>query len=147
MNKLFTIMIVAALFVSCGTSSKKSSASSRDEVINIGYGKQMKDNSTYAISKVDIKENEIATYNNIYDYLKGRVAGVQVIGDNKIIIRGVSTINGETDPLILVDGVMTDDISYLNPADVTDVSVLKDASASIYGVQGANGVILITTKK
>lgn len=107
----------------------------------------MKESNTYAISKLDVKENELAPYSNIFDYLKGRVAGVQVIGNKIIIIRGVGTINGSTDPLILVDGVKTDDISYLNPIDVADVTVLKDASSSIYGVQGANGVILITTKK
>lgn len=146
MNKLIPFFILAAISVSCGTASRRSSVSSRDEVLNIGYGKQMKESNTYAISKLDVKENELAPYSNIFDYLKGRVAGVQVIG-NKIIIRGVGTINGSTDPLILVDGVKTDDISYLNPIDVADVTVLKDASSSIYGVQGANGVILITTKK
>lgn len=146
MNKLIPFFILAVFSVSCGTASRRSSVSSRDEVLNIGYGKQMKENNTYAISKLDVKENELAPYNNIFDYLKGRVAGVQVIG-NKIIIRGVGTINGSTDPLILVDGIKTDDISYLNPIDVADVTVLKDASSSIYGVQGANGVILITTKK
>ena len=106
----------------------------------------MKDNSAYSISKLKIKEKEIASYNSIYDYINGRIPGVQVNG-TKIIIRGVGSINGETDPLILVDGIQTSDISYLNPNNVADITVLKDASASIYGVQGANGVILITTKR
>lgn len=146
MNKIYPLIILAVVAVSCGTASSTSSVTSGDEVLNIGYGKQNKENSTYAISKIDVKENEIASYNSIYDYINGRIPGVQVIG-TRIIIRGVGTINGETDPLILVDGVQTSDISYLNPADVADVTVLKDASASIYGVQGANGVILITTKR
>lgn len=132
--------------VSCGTASKNSSATSKDDVLNIGYGNQIKDHNTYSISKLEVKEKEIASYNSIYDYISGRIPGVQVTG-TRIVIRGVGTITGETDPLILVDGVQTDDISYINPNDVADVTVLKDASASIYGVQGANGVILITTKR
>lgn len=146
MKKIAILIIFAVISVSCGTASRSSSASSEDDVLNIGYGNQMKDNSAYSISKLKIKEKEIASYNSIYDYINGRIPGVQVNG-TKIIIRGVGTITGETDPLILVDGVQTDDISYINPNDVADVTVLKDASASIYGVQGANGVILITTKK
>lgn len=146
MKKIAILIIFAVISVSCGTASRSSTASSEDEVLNIGYGNQMKDNSAYSVSKLKIKEKEIASYNSIYDYINGRIPGVQVNG-TKIIIRGVGSINGETDPLILVDGVQTSDISYLNPNDVADVSVLKDASASIYGVQGANGVILITTKK
>lgn len=146
MNKIFPLIIFSVMAVSCGTASKNSSATSKDDVLNIGYGNQIKDHNTYSISKLEVKEKEIASYNSIYDYINGRIPGVQVNG-TKIIIRGVGTITGETDPLILVDGVQTDDISYINPNDVADVTVLKDASASIYGVQGANGVILITTKR
>ena len=146
MNKIFPFIIFSVMAVSCGTASRSSSASSEDDVLNIGYGNQMKDNSAYSISKLKIKEKEIASYNSIYDYISGRVPGVQVAG-TKIIIRGIGTNSGETDPLILVDGIQTSDISYLNPNNVADITVLKDASASIYGVQGANGVILITTKR
>lgn len=146
MKKIAILIIFAVISVSCGTASRSSSASSEDDVLNIGYGNQIKDHNTYSISKLEVKEKEIASYNSIYDYINGRIPGVQVNG-TKIIIRGVGTITGETDPLILVDGVQTDDISYINPNDVADVTVLKDASASIYGVQGANGVILITTKR
>lgn len=146
MNKIFPLIIFSVMAVSCGTASKNSSATSKDDVLNIGYGNQIKDHNTYSISKLEVKEKEIASYNSIYDYISGRIPGVQVTG-TRIVIRGVGTITGETDPLILVDGVQTDDISYINPNDVADVTVLKDASTSIYGVQGANGVILITTKR
>ena len=66
--------------------------------------------------------------------------------DKRIIIRGVGSINSSNDPLILVDGSEITDLSTINPNDVKSVNVLKDASSSIYGVRGANGVILITTK-
>ena len=64
----------------------------------------------------------------------------------RIIIRGIGSINSSNDPMILVDGSEITDLSTINPNDVKSVDVLKDASSSIYGVRGANGVILITTK-
>ena len=122
-----------------------------DEQVNIGYGTTSKKNLTTSVSSLKINKNEIQTYSNIYDYLRGRVPGLNVVGqgsETKIIIRGISTIYAGTDPLILVDGVQTTDISWVRPADVTNVEVLKDAaSCAMYGVQGANGVILITTRK
>ena len=81
----------------------------------------------------------------MYAYLRGRVAGVMVTTDNRIIIRGIGTNSDATDPLILVDGVQTTDLSGINPADVKSVDVIKDGSSAIYGMQGANGVIIIKT--
>ena len=81
----------------------------------------------------------------MYDYLRGRVAGVEVSPNNSIRIRGTNSINSSTEPLIIVDGSEAD-LNSVSPYDVYSVSVLKDASSSIYGVRGANGVILITTK-
>ena len=72
---------------------------------------------------------------------------MQVTPDKRIIIRGVNTINAGGDPLILVDGVETPDISDLNFHDIKSIDVLKDGSAAIYGLRGANGVLLITTKR
>ena len=80
----------------------------------------------------------------------GRVPGLSVYqeGDGyKYVIRGVSTLYGSSDPLFIVDGVETDNIDHISPRDVSSVEVLKDGSASIYGTRGANGVILITTKR
>ena len=83
--------------------------------------------------------------------MRSRVPGV-VIGDASaggtpsIIIRGENSVNSSNQPLIMLDGMETDDISGLSPLDVASISVLKDASASIYGSRGGNGVILITTK-
>jgi len=143
-----TLSAAALTLVSCGSSrlSSTAPASGQDDIINIGYGTTTKKTSTYASSSVRINENEIGTYATIYDYLRGRVPGVDVASDNSITIRGINSINGPTDPLILVDDVETDDISGINPRDVANISVLKDSSASIYGARGGNGVILITLK-
>lgn len=119
------------------------------EAVNVGYGSVAKDHLTGSVSKVKPKKKEVVTYNNIYDYLKGRVPGVMVTGGDppRVIIRGVGDINGNNDPLFLVDGVEVQDLSYLNPNDVDSVEVIKDGTSAIYGVRGANGVILVTTKR
>jgi len=121
-------------------------------VANIGYGEIKRDQLTTSVSTIKVKRRDAIVYSNIYDYIQGRVAGVQVlktgVGSARILIRGISTNSNATDPLILVDNVEMDDISTINPADVVSIDVLKDAgSCSIYGVRGANGVILITTRK
>lgn len=142
MKRFLTILAVALAAVSC--SSARRAYAPNEEVVNVGYGKQVRNKSSYSVENVPI-DKTISTSNNIYEYLRGKVAGLQVVG-NKIYIRGVNSMNSSTDPLILVDGMEVTDISILNPNDIKDISVLKDASASIYGVRGANGVILITTK-
>ena len=79
-------------------------------------------------------------------YLEGKVPGVQVTADKKIIIRGLGTFNGNSDPLILVDGVETPDLSGIDPKEVKSVDVLKGESAAIYGIRGSGGVIVIKLK-
>jgi len=130
----------------------KNSITESAKVADIGYGTIKVNNLTTSVSPVKIKHREIITYSNIYDYIRGRVPGVTVlkVGQNggKIIIRGLGSINSSTDPLMLVDGVEVSDLSYINPSDVKSIDVLKDAaSCAIYGARGANGVILISTKK
>ena len=97
------------------------------------------------VSNVKVKKHESQTYSSMYDYLRGRVPGVQVTADNRIIIRGIGTNSGNTDPLILVDGVEVTDLSTIDPAYVKSVDVIKDGSTAIYGMQGGNGVIIIKT--
>lgn len=118
--------------------------------INIGYGYVKKGNLTTSVSRVSVNEDQLGGYSDIGAYLQGRVPGLQVrkVGNSyKFNIRGINSINSPTDPLLIVDGAVVDDISFLHPRDVKSVEVLKDASASIYGARGACGVILITTKK
>lgn len=122
-----------------------------EELIDVGYGKVKRKHLTTAVSKVDIAEKAVSGYTDIGQFLMARVPGLTVTKTGngyKYVIRSVNTIYGNTDPLFVVDGMTVDDISYLNPNDVDHVEILKDASsAAIYGTQGGNGVILITTKK
>lgn len=119
----------------------------QEEEVNVGYGSMKRKDITSSVSSLDVDAQSVATYSNMYDYLRGRVPGVQVTSDNRILIRGVNSINLSTDPLIILDGSEINDLSVINPNDVESVSVLKDGSASIYGVRGANGVIIITTRR
>ncbi len=140
MKRTLLLTLSAIFLVNCGTTGK---VVGNEDVVNIGYGTQSRDKVTTSVSSVEVKKNEIQTYSTIYDYLRGRVPGVMVTTDNRIIIRGVGTNSGNTDPLILVNGVQVTDISSINPSDVQSVDVIKDGSSAIYGMQGANGVILI----
>ena len=121
-----------------------------DDSVYVGYGYVKKKNLTTSVSKVEVTDIQIKGYTSIGDYLKGRVAGLQVmkVGNGyKYLIRGISSLNAPTDPLFIVDGVEVSDIDFVSPNDVAAVEVLKDASASIYGNRGACGVIIITTKR
>lgn len=125
-----------------------------NEVVVIGYGTMKKSDLTGSIGSIDAKKLNEQPVANIGQSLQGKVAGLQVVdagkpGDNvSIKIRGLGSINN-CDPLVVIDGIPTDlGLNNLNMADVEGVDVLKDASATaIYGSRGANGVIMITTKK
>lgn len=126
--------------------------SALDEVIVIGYGSQSKKEVTGAVSIVGSETIEALNPTRIEQALQGQVAGVNITsnsgspgGGSNIRIRGIST-NGDNRPLILVDGNVIEDLSVLNPGDIESINVLKDATAGIYGVRAANGVILVTTK-
>jgi TonB-dependent SusC/RagA subfamily outer membrane receptor len=92
-------------------------------------------------------DNNATVYRSIYDLLRGRLPGVSVSRDNKITIRGSSSIKNKSEPLFVVDGMIVSSIDYIVPMNVKDVKVLKDGEASIYGSQASSGVILITTKR
>ena len=92
-----------------------------------------------------------AKYNDIFEMIRGRVPGVTVGQASagqmpSIVIRGIGTNSGQTQPLFVVDGVQTDNIASINPDDVAEIDIIKDGTSAIYGMQGANGVIIITTK-
>ena len=126
-----------------------------DEVVVVGYGTQKKANLTGAVSSVDVaKTMEGRPQTDVMKALQGAVPGLTITNTSgdinasaSIEIRGVGSINGTLKPLYIVDGVSMSDISFLNPEDIEDISVLKDAaSASIYGSRAAGGVIMIKTK-
>lgn len=127
--------------------------SSMDEVVVIGYGVQKKKLLTGANLSVRGDDLQKQNTTDALQALQGQAPGVQITSSSgqpgsgmNVVIRGKGTI-GNASPLYVVDGVYTNDISYLNPADIQSMDVLKDAaSAAIYGSQAANGVILVTTK-
>ena len=125
-----------------------------DEVVVIGYGTMKKSDLTGAVSYIGNKDIKDSPVSNLGQAIQGKISGVQIVdagkpGDNvSIKIRGLGSINN-CDPLVVIDGVPTDlGLSSLNMADVERLDVLKDASATaIYGSRGANGVVMITTKR
>lgn len=127
-----------------------------DEVVVVGYGTVKKSDVTGSVASVDAGELMKRNPITLEQGLQGMAAGVQVVrtsgdpeGGVTVRIRGTATINNSADPLYVVDGIMVgNSASFLNPNDVESIEVLKDASATaIYGSRGANGVIMITTKK
>jgi len=124
-----------------------------EEVVVIGYGTSKAKDLTAPISSVKSEDLVKRTTASAMDALQGNTAGVQIIstgqpGANPTVrIRGVGSLNNDS-PLYVVDGMFFDKIDFLNPNDIQEMSILKDASgAAIYGVRAANGVVLITTKK
>ena len=147
-TQTITVASFDELTINLGTS-----ASNIEEVVVIGYSTSTKKEVTGAVSVVKADEIEALNPNRLEQALQGQSSGVQISsqsgspgGGFNIRIRGISS-NGNNNPLILVDGVRYEDLSALNPSSIESINILKDASASIYGVQPANGVILITTKK
>lgn len=125
-----------------------------EEIVVIGYGTMQKGNVTGAVSKVSGKDITAMAVTSFDQALQGRVAGITVTnngspGTSPIVrIRGIGSINFNSDPLYVVDGIPTSSIRSVDPKDIESMDVLKDASASaIYGSRGANGVIIVTTKK
>lgn len=127
-----------------------------DEVVVVGYGTRKKSHNTGAISQVRGSEVAAIQANRVDDALAGKLAGVLIQNqdgapgaDPKIQIRAASSISGNSNPLIVVDGYpISGSLATVNPNDIESLEVLKDAaSAAIYGSRGANGVILVTTKK
>lgn len=127
-----------------------------NEVIVVGYGTQKKESITGAISTIGTKDLTQSPVANLSNALAGRLSGLTAIqtsgkpGDDNstLYVRGIGTYTGQTAPLIMVDGIVRDSYNDIDANEVESISILKDASATaVYGVRGANGVILITTKR
>ena len=126
-----------------------------DEVVVVGYGTMRKSDVTGSIASTKGADILKGQSFSALDGLKGKASGVNIFSNSgqpgsniRVLIRGVSTINSSTDPLYVVDGVVMEDFRLLNPNDIENIEVLKDASsAAIYGARGANGVIMVTTKR
>ena len=128
------------------------SAMALDEVVVVGYGTQRRADITGSIAVVDDEDLRDRPNANAVSSIQGKVSGVVITNGGKpgeapgIAIRGIGSISGNN-VLYVVDGVLTGDISYLNPNDIESISILKDASSSaIYGIRAANGVVVVKTK-
>lgn len=138
-----------------GTIVLSTSSSSLNEVVVVGYGTQRRSDITGAVATVRTQDMEKMPSFRADQALQGRVAGLNVQNTDaapnanlNIRIRGANSISGGNDPLVVIDGLQGATLNTLNPNDIASVEVLKDASATaIYGARGANGVIIVTTKK
>lgn len=120
----------------------------RDLATGYGYISQQKLN--YAVNNLTQENNDFCNYSNIFELIKGRFPGVSVQSNaigGAVYIRGGTSINMSNEALYVVDGGPTSNIDYIVPCDVRSIDVLKDASASIYGTRGSNGVVVIETKR
>jgi len=113
------------------------------DVVSDGYKSTDKKNLTTSVSTIDGSNPKYKSYSNIYEMIKSQVSGVRVIGTS-IQIMGPSSIGGNDEPLFVVDGVPVESIDNISPGQVKSIEILKDASASIYGSRGANGVLVIS---
>ncbi len=126
-----------------------------NEVVVVGYGTQRKTDVTGALTAISTKDFAQQPITRLDQVLQGRAAGVQVTqangapgGDARIRVRGANSVLGNNNPLYVVDGFVGADFNFINPSDIETLQILKDAaSTSIYGSRGANGVVIITTKK
>ena len=125
-----------------------------DEVVAVGYGTMRKSDVTGAVTSIKAEALQQTPAAGLDQALQGRAAGVTVNANSgqpgasaEIRIRGIGSVVGDCSPIYVVDGIITDNISFLAPSDIVSTEILKDASATaIYGSRGANGVILVTTK-
>ncbi len=155
----FFFLVASLLLFAPGCKSTQpgetSTESADDDQVNIGYGSIDRDKVVGSVATIDGDEAQDVQPTTLADMLRGKVAGVQVTevaGGIQVRIRGSRSLMGGNDPLFVVDDMAIqapDGILYhINPRDVESISVLKDASATaIYGSRGANGVILIKTKR
>lgn len=129
-------------------------ASKLDEIVVVGYGSQRKSDLTGSVSSISSSELTEIPLTRADQLIQGRAAGVSITstdgspgGNVKIRIRGANSINGDNEPLVVIDGFLGGSLNNLNPSDIKSIEVLKDASSTaVYGSRGANGVILVTTK-
>ena len=158
LNYSKSLGLIAVLYFTVGVNAQVTDSLKEkkiEEVVVIGYGSVKKKNATSAIEniKADVFENR--PIYNVGQALQGNAAGVNVIQNSgkpgqslNVKIRGNNSISSGVNPLYVVDGIQTNDISGINPDDIVDLTILKDAtSAAIYGINGSSGVVIITTKR
>ncbi len=118
----------------------------KNREIAVGYGYMKESDLMYAVGNLEQNNNEYCIYNNVFDVIIGRFAGVDV-QNGAVIIRGSRSFYGSNEALYVVDGVVVSSIDWIIPCEIKSINILKDASAATYGSRGANGVVLIELVK
>lgn len=141
---------IRLLLVNLSLKNGRNNLNKAEQYANVGYGTVDKRRLANAIGTLNSKELDFSMYTDIYDLIKGRFSGVTVQG-NDIMFRGQKTLQGVegNSALLVVDGIIVDkqDFATISPNDIQSVDVLKDGSSSVYGSRGANGVVIVETKK
>lgn len=122
----------------------------QDILVAVGNGYVKKEDLVFAVSNLQQENSEFSNFSNIFDLIRGRFPGVEVInsaGGSSLLIRGTNSLTLSSEPLYIVDGIPVTDISNIEPVTVRSIDVLKDAAAAYYGSRGTNGVIIIQTRK
>lgn len=154
----YSTAIIAAALAACSSNSAPQNGPNGPNVVSVGYGTQDATTVTGAVSSVTADQVQNSHYTRIEEMLEARVPGLQVVrrsnGDFSLRIRGATTIMGNTEPLVVMDGMPLQQgllglsLAAINPQDVQRIDVLRDAgAAAIYGSRAANGVIIITTRR
>jgi TonB-dependent SusC/RagA subfamily outer membrane receptor len=143
MDSLKSVFLVALFLVSCST--VKPGLSGKEEKTGEENKTDSRRNIPEKSGVINIRNSAVPVYQDIYDMIRGRVAGVEVSGKS-IKIRGTNSLNISTEPLFVVDGVIVKEIEDIDPETVKSIEVLKGPDASVYGTRGSNGVIVITRK-
>lgn len=123
-------------------------ANPKNREIALGFGHIKERDKFFAASSMDNNNNDFSMYSSMIELIEGKLSGVDTYG-GKVVIRGIGSASGDNTPLIIVDGVKVD-YEYFNmipPSDVKSIDVIKDGTTAMYGMEGANGVIVIETKK
>lgn len=120
----------------------------KNREIAIGYGHVKDSEKLNAVANLNSGDMDFSQYSNMFELIRGRFAGVQIVS-GEIIIRGQNSLNSSSAALIVVDGIQSSNsvLSSIPPVQVKSINIIKDGSAAIYGARGANGVVLIETKK
>lgn len=143
MGALKSVLVFAIFLFSC--SPVKPGLAGKEQAGVNGKADQV-ENTRGNSGVINVRDSAVPVYQDIYDMIRGKVAGVEVSG-RSIKIRGTNSLNVSTEPLFVVDGVIVREIDDIAPETVRSIEVLKGPDASVYGARGSNGVIVITRKK
>jgi TonB-dependent SusC/RagA subfamily outer membrane receptor len=139
---------VVAVNLKLKSNKKNTKSKNTDQIYAIGYGHILEKDRTTAITNLNTSNATYLKYTDMYDLLASEFAGVQV-SNGEIIIRGYKSFQGSSAALIVIDGVISnyDALNLLKPIEVKSINIIKDGSSAVYGSRGANGVVIIETKK